>query len=148
MSEEKEYKRDKRSPVPKNATASKVMSRIGAKNTKPELHLRKALWEAGMKGYRLHYKKVPGRPDIVFPSQKLAIFVHGCYWHKCPHCNLPSPKHNTAFWNDKFEKNVARDQRKVNELQALGWRTSVVWECEIKKDIAGVIGSISSLWKK
>jgi DNA mismatch endonuclease (patch repair protein) len=77
------YVRDKRSPVPKNEAVSRVMSANRAKNTKPELLLRKALWQAGARGYRLHYKRVPGRPDISFVSKKVAIFVNGCYWRRC-----------------------------------------------------------------
>lgn len=81
------YSRDKRSPVPKNDTVSRVMSANRAKNSKPEVRLRKALWHAGLKGYRLHHKRIPGRPDISFVGKKLAIFVHGCFWHRCPKCD-------------------------------------------------------------
>ena len=74
------YIRDKRSPTPTSETVSRVMSANLAKNSKPELQLRKALWRANLKGYRLHYKRVPDRPDISFVGKKLAIFVHGCFW--------------------------------------------------------------------
>ena len=118
------------------------MSANRAKNSKPELQLRKELWKAGMKGYRLHYKRVPGRPDISFVGKKLAIFVHGCFWHRCPKCDYKLPKNNTEFWQAKFDRNVARDQRKVNDLEALGWTVITVWECDLKKDLPAIVESI------
>lgn len=95
----KEYVRDKRSPKPKNENVSRVMSANKAKNSKPEVQLRKYLWNNGLKGYRLHHKKSPGRPDIAYISKKLAIFVNGCYWHRCPKCNYTLPKNNRIFVN-------------------------------------------------
>ena len=86
------YIRDKRSPKPSSKTISKVMSANKAKDTKPELKLRKALWNEGLKGYRLNWKHVPGRPDIAFDGRKIAIFIHGCYRHRCPESDLPLPK--------------------------------------------------------
>jgi DNA mismatch endonuclease (patch repair protein) len=142
-----QYSRDKRSPNPKNSAVSKVMSANKAKNTKPELTLRKALWYNGLKGYRLNWKKVPGRPDIAFPRKRMAIFVHGCFWHRCLVCNYPLPKHNTQFWRDKFEKNVARDESKKNELTKLGWLVVTVWECEIKQDLHTLVLNISRQFK-
>lgn len=132
---ERVYKRDGRAPLPVNEQTSRTMSRIPGRNTKPELLMRKGLWHSGIRGYRLHWKKVPGRPDICFPGRKLAVFVNGCYWHRCPKCNAGLPKSHTDFWKEKFEKNVARDKRKINELHKMGWRTCVVWECELKKDL-------------
>lgn len=111
------------------------MSRIKGKNTKPEVRFRKALWHAGMKGYRLHYKKAPGKPDIAFPGKKLAIFVHGCYWHRCPHCKPSTPKSHTDFWEEKFRKNVERDERKQRGLEEEGWTVLTIWECQIKKQM-------------
>jgi DNA mismatch endonuclease (patch repair protein) len=108
------------------------MSLIKAKNTKPELILRKALWRNNIRGYRLHWKKIPGKPDIVFPGKKIAIFVNGCFWHRCPHCQLSLPKSHSEFWQTKFDKNVERDLKKLNELDKLGWKTLVIWECELK----------------
>jgi DNA mismatch endonuclease (patch repair protein) len=139
-----QYLRDKRSPVPKSDTVSRVMSANKAKDTKPEKALREALRISGLIGYRLHYEKMPGRPDICFVSKKIAIFVNGCFWHRCPHCNYPYPKNNQVFWKDKFDKNIARDQKKIDQLHALGWRTFVVWECEIKKDVATLVRSIQN----
>ena len=135
MSISKSYSRDKRSPKPLSESTSKVMSANKAKNTKPEILLRKALWEEGVRGYRLNWKKAPGRPDIAFPGKKIAIFINGCYWHRCPKCDLPLPKSNVQFWKDKFDKNIARDKKKNKELLDLGWHVLVFWECDIKTDI-------------
>lgn len=138
----RQYIRDKRSPAPKNENVSKVMSRNKAKGTKPEVLLRKALWSNNLKGYRLNYKKIPGRPDIAYVYKKIAIFVNGCYWHRCPRCNYPLPKHNTEFWKNKFERNKERDIRKNKELNAIGWQTITIWECEIKNNINTIITKI------
>jgi DNA mismatch endonuclease (patch repair protein) len=109
------------------------MSSIKSKNTSPELLFRKLLRTAGYRGYRLHYP-IPGRPDIVFPKQKLAIFIHGCFWHSCPKCQLPNPKSNSLFWQEKLKKNVERDKRKMVELSGKGWETLILWECAIKNN--------------
>jgi len=129
-----DYIRDGRAPIPESEVTSRVMSRIRGKDTKPELVLRRALREVGAPGYRLHWKKAPGRPDIAYPGRKLAVFVHGCYWHRCPHCGPSMPKTHTDFWQKKFERNQERDARKVRELEDAGWDVIVVWECQLKKD--------------
>jgi DNA mismatch endonuclease (patch repair protein) len=121
------------------------MSANKATDTKPEIILRQALWHSGIRGYRLHWRKVPGRPDIAYPSRKLAIFVNGCFWHRCPTCNLPLPKNNQDFWQLKFQKNVERDVQKVAELVAMGWEVMTVWECEIKDDLPKVIRYIQKI---
>ncbi|KXK00876.1 MAG: T/G mismatch-specific endonuclease [Acidobacteria bacterium OLB17] len=108
------------------------MSANRSKNTKPEMLLRRSLWRANLRGYRLHYKRVPGRPDISYVSKKVAIFVHGCFWHRCPKCNYPLPKTNTQFWQTKFDSNVERDRRKKADLTRLGWKVVTVWECDLK----------------
>ncbi len=123
------------SPKASSKNVSKVMKGNKAKNTKPELLLRKALWTANIRGYKLDWKKVPGSPDIAFPGKKIAIFVNGCFWHRCPICDLSLPKTNTEFWKNKFIKNVERDKLKIKRLKELGWSTLTIWECQIKKDI-------------
>lgn len=130
IGENKKYIRDGRAPIPKSETTSWIMSRIRAKNTKPEILLRRALWKAGIRGYRLHWKKAPGRPDICFPDKKIAIFVHGCYWHRCPYCKPSMPKTHRKFWKEKFRKNKERDERKVKTLKKEGWKVLTVWECQ------------------
>ena len=103
-----------------------------AKNTGPEVLLRKQLREAGYPGYRLHWRQAPGRPDIAYPGRKLAVFVNGCFWHRCPHCQPALPKSNAEFWARKFSLNAERDERKRRELVAAGWTVVTVWECEIR----------------
>lgn len=128
------YIRDGRAPIPKSEITSKVMRANKGKDTNPEMDLRKALRKIGITGYRLHWKKAPGRPDIVYPKRKIAIFVHGCFWHRCPHCNLPLPKSNLDFWKQKFARNKKRDKDKMITLTKQGWKVFVFWECMIKDD--------------
>ena len=118
------------------------MSSNKAKNTKPELKLRKALYADGIRGYRLNWKKVPGKPDIAFPGRKIGIFINGCYWHRCPYCELSLPKTNTDFWKKKFEKNIKRDKKKEKELLDLGWTVLVFWESKINTNIKDCINKI------
>lgn len=119
-------------PKPTFPHTSRVMRAVKGKDTSPELRLRKALWRAGARGYRLHVKRLPGSPDIVFRRAGLAVFVNGCFWHRCPHCPPSTPKNNVAYWQEKFARNVARDRRNHAALRALGWTPLVIWECEIK----------------
>lgn len=129
----KAYIRDGRAPIPKRELTSRIMSRIRGKNTKPELLLRKALCQAGLRGYRLHWHKAPGRPDICYPSKKIAIFVHGCFWHRCPHCKPAMPKSHQTFWREKFRKNKLRDKKKLRLLRKEGWKVFCFWECQIQR---------------
>ena len=112
------------------------------RNTGPELALRAALRKAGLLGYRVDLKGVPGRPDIAFTKHKLAIFVHGCFWHRCPTCKLALPKTNRAFWRRKFQANQERDERKRLGLDALGWDVLELWECEIERDLARCVARV------
>ena len=144
---EKRYIRDGRAPLPENEMTSRVMSSIHAKNTTPELKLRKALWARGMSGYRLHWKKVPGRPDITYPGKKLAVFVNGCYWHRCPLCNPSSPKTHKVFWKNKFKNNIERDKRKTQELQNAGWNVLTIWECQIRNNLQECVNKLKDIAK-
>jgi DNA mismatch endonuclease (patch repair protein) len=112
------------------------------KNTRPELELRRLLREAGYPGYRLHWKKAPGRPDIAYPGRRVAVFVNGCYWHRCPHCRPPLPKSHPEFWSAKFAANQERDARKTAELEAAGWVVVTVWECRVHEDVSSVIDAL------
>ena len=125
---------DKRNPMPSSEVTVRVMKANKGKDTKPEQLVRAELRKAGHPGYRLNWKKVPGRPDITYPGRKVAIFVNGCFWHRCPYCNLSIPKTHPDFWQQKFQRNVERDRRKTEELEAMGWTVFTIWECEIKKD--------------
>lgn len=110
---------------------SERMSRIRSKDTSPEVALRKALHALGLR-FRLHDKRLPGKPDIVLPRFKAVVLVHGCFWHRHQGCSVATlPKSNTAFWQQKFDLNVQRDQRNFEELNKMGWKIITVWECEI-----------------
>jgi DNA mismatch endonuclease (patch repair protein) len=110
---------------------SEQMRLIRSKDTKPELAVRRALFALGFR-YRLHYKKLPGRPDLAFPGKKKAIFIHGCFWHRHPGCGKSrTPKSHLDYWIPKFESNVLRDERNQKELLEAGWKFLVVWECEL-----------------
>ncbi len=109
------------------------MSRIHAKNTRPELLLRHSLWRCGFR-YRVNDKKLPGCPDIVLPKYRTAIFVHGCFWHGHKDCKYYSvPKANTDYWVAKLARNKKRDQEVWRKLEAKGWYVIIVWECQLKK---------------
>lgn len=108
------------------------MRRVKGKDTKPELVVRKLLHQLGYR-FRLHRKDLAGRPDIVLPKYRTAIFVHGCFWHRHPGCRKAStPKTREEFWNAKFEANIARDAQNLADLQADGWTVLIVWECQTK----------------
>ncbi len=111
---------------------SAVMARVKARDTGPELVVRRLLWRLGAR-YRLDRRDLPGRPDIVMPGRKLAIFVHGCFWHghDCVR-GARVPKANRDYWTTKIGRNRARDIETRAKLEALGWRVEVVWECDLK----------------
>ena len=112
------------------AIRSKMMGRIRGKDTKAELAVRKVAFHLGHR-YRLNRRDLPGTPDLVFPSRRMAIFVHGCFWHRHKDCKYSyDPKSNFKFWEEKFRKNVERDNRVKGELECLGWRVVVIWECQ------------------
>lgn len=113
-----------------SAARSANMARIGAKDTKPELIVRRLLHSLGYR-YRLHRRDLPGTPDICFPSRKKVIFVHGCFWHRHDGCKrTTTPKTRTSFWENKFQQNVVRDRENLESLSDLEWEAIVVWECE------------------
>ena len=121
---------------------SYIMSQIKGKNTKPEKDLRLLLFSLKLR-YRIHYKLLPGVPDIVFTKKKLAIFVHGCFWHYHDGCkNGHIPKSNKSFWEKKFSKNKARDLKNYSKLNDIGWDYLIIWECEINKSLGTVVSRI------
>jgi DNA mismatch endonuclease, patch repair protein len=121
------------------------MSRITGRNTKPEIHLRSLLHRAGFR-FRLHSKDLPGKPDIVLPKYRIAIFVHGCFWHRHPSCrNATMPSTRTEFWAAKFEGNVERDARNIVALEEAGWTVITVWECDLKSDPQAVVSRLSDV---
>jgi DNA mismatch endonuclease (patch repair protein) len=121
----------------------KTMRANRAKDTGPEVALRKALWAAGLRGYRKNVRGLPGVPDVVYGPARLAVFVHGCFWHRCPLCaRNVSPKTNAAYWQAKRGQNAERDARNQVALTAMGYRVMVVWECELARDPVGVVARV------
>lgn len=121
-----------RAPKASNYAVHRSMQGNKGKDTKPELLVRARLQQAGLTGYRLQWK-APGKPDIAWPGKRVALFINGCFWHRCPYCNPSQPKKNVEYWNAKFERNVARDKQAQADLAADGWRVHTVWECQLKK---------------
>ena len=120
-------------------TKTEMMRRIKAVDTAPELVVRRLLHSLGYR-FRLHRADIPGKPDIVFPSKKRVIFVHGCFWHQHS-CKLGRvPKGNQSYWIPKLSRNVLRDKEVRRRLRALGWRVLAVWECQVKK--SGLAGRL------
>jgi len=126
------------------AKRSAVMARVKSRDTKPELLLRRLLTGLGAR-YRLHRKDLPGSPDVAMPGRRLAIFVHGCFWHGHD-CARGSrvPKANRDYWLAKVARNAARDERNRTDLAAAGWRVETVWECQMK-DQAALRARLASL---
>lgn len=121
-----------------------LMSRVRAKDTSPEMRVRRAAHAMGLR-FRLHRESLPGKPDLIFARRRLALFVHGCFWHRHTGCGKSSdPKTRLEYWQAKFETNVARDVRVSAELQSLGWRVVTIWECETKRpeELDSVLRSI------
>ena len=113
---------------------TEIMSSVKQRHTKPEIAVRKILHRHGFR-FRLHNKKLPGTPDIVLPKHKAVIFVHGCFWHQHEGCRKSRrPTSNIEFWNEKLDKNIARDNRKELELKKSGWKVLNIWDCEIKDE--------------
>lgn len=106
------------------------MSQIRGKDTKPEIIVRKLLWNNGFR-YRLHKKDLPGKPDLVFTGKKKAIFINGCFWHKHNCDRFQWPKSNQIFWKEKITSNVRRDKENSSKLQKQDWKVLTIWECEI-----------------
>lgn len=131
-------------------TRSRMMAGIQGKNTKPELLVRRYLHSCGYR-FRLHRRDLPGRPDLVLPKYRLAIFVHGCFWHCHDGCVYAvTPKNRTSFWEEKLSGNARRDKAQLRRLNEMNWRVLVVWECGLKhllSNIASLQGMIAALDK-
>lgn len=115
---------------------SEIMRKVRSKDTKPEIIVRSLVHKMGYR-FRLHRKDLPGTPDLVFPSRKKVIFVNGCFWHghDCKR-GARVPKENREYWTRKIANNVNRDSKNAEELGLLGWRSFVIWECEVKDESA------------
>ena len=112
-------------------TRSRIMSQIKGKNTKPELIVRSELHKLGLR-FRIHYKSLPGKPDIVLPKYKTVVFVHGCFWHHHNCKYFQWPKSNREFWERKINRNITRDIEVIEQLIQLDWRVLQIWECCIR----------------
>lgn len=118
------------------ASRSRLMASIRQANTKPEIAVRKIAHALGYR-FRLHRRDLPGTPDIVFPKHRVALFVHGCFWHRHAGCSRAStPATNADFWKRKFERNVVRDEAVARSLDLSGWRVITIWECETRDGLA------------
>ena len=119
--------------VHSKAVRSYNMSKVKSRDTKPEVRVRKYLFAHGFR-YRKNDSRYPGRPDIVLPKYKTAIFVNGCFWHMHAGCKYSSvPKTNSGFWKQKLEQNKQRDENNITQMKDLGWNVIIIWQCEIKE---------------
>lgn len=119
-------------------TRSRMMSGIRGRNTRPELILRSALHARGFR-FRLHVSDLPGKPDLVFPKHRAVIQVHGCFWHRHGCTKTTTPSTNVDFWQEKFRRNVERDQKTEAGLDQLGWRFGLIWECALGRQIETIV---------
>lgn len=129
-------------------TRSYNMSRIRGKDTKPEVMLRSLLHGNGYR-FRLHDNRLPGKPDIVLPKYKTAIFVNGCFWHRhedCRYCTTPRTRQE--FWEKKFSETVLRDRKKIQQLEESGWKAVTIWECELKSAPKSALNNLITQFSK
>ena len=133
-------------PTASSPAVHNVMIANRSTNTGPEQVVGRMRREGGHAGYRLHWRRDDEsgryvcRPDITYPGREIAIFVHGCFWHRCPRCALELPKTNKEYWSEKFERNVERDRRKEQMLLGMGWEVHTIWECDLDQGASKLIG--------
>lgn len=134
-------------PKPPPLSRAEMMARIKGKDTVPELLVRRAAWSAGLR-YRLHDRRLPGRPDLVFPGRRVAVFVHGCFWHCHEGCDsFRIPKTRTDWWTAKLAHNKVRDAEVRAAIEAAGWEVVVIWECEAERPdhLVELVGSLKAM---
>ena len=125
------------------ATRSRIMAAVHTRDTSVEMLVRRAVHKAGFR-YRIHRRDLPGTPDMVFAGPRLAVFVHGCFWHSHGCKRSRPPSSNRTYWLRKMEENRERDRRNVQQLHATGWRAVVIWECEVDAGIARLLDELAS----
>ena len=125
-----------------SSNRSRIMAAVKSRDTGPELEVRRAMHRQGFR-FRLHRRDLPGSPDLVLPKHKVALFVHGCFWHSHGCRKSKLPKSNVQYWTAKIEQNVNRDYRVRRDLEGLGWKWRVIWQCEVE---AGVERISKELW--
>ncbi len=125
------------------ADRSRMMAAVRGKNTKPELAVRSALFAAGYR-FRLHRRDLPGSPDIVLPRYRLAVFVHGCFWHGHDCTRGRRPASNVEFWNAKLDRNRARDCASRTALEAAGWTVAIIWQCSVVQQIERLLQELAA----
>lgn len=120
------------------------MRQVKSNGTSPEMKVRRALHAAGFR-YRLHRKDLPGNPDLVLPRFRIALFIHGCFWHwhGCKRSRMPQD--NRSYWETKIQRNVARDRKTLEALKLSGWSPSIIWECELSAGTERLIEELSAL---
>ena len=122
---------------------SRIMAAVRGKNTSPELDLRRALFAAGIRGWRCHYRRVPGTPDLAWPARKVAVFVDGAFWHGHPSRHRPG--RSGKYWDEKIAGNVERDRRVDAQLKEAGWAVLRLWDFEVKKQLDASVEAVQSL---
>ena len=123
-------------------TRSKIMAKVKSKDTGPEMQVRQSLHRAGFR-FRVHRADLPGSPDLSFPRHRIALFVHGCFWHSHGCKKSQMPKSNMSYWADKIRRNAGRDSQVRSELELLGWKWRVIWQCELAAGIERVSNELS-----
>jgi DNA mismatch endonuclease (patch repair protein) len=126
-------------------TRSRMMAGIRSKNTTPELLIRRNLHRLGFR-FRLHDKRLPGKPDLLLPKYKAVIFVHGCFWHGHDCSAFKWPATRAEFWRSKIERNRENDMRHVRELHEMGWRICIIWECSVRKSGGDILAEHIARW--
>lgn len=132
-----------------NERVRRTMRSNKSKGTKPETDLCRAIWRSGLRGYRRNFRGLKGTPDVYFPTGRVAVFVNGCFWHRCPHCHPGEPKTNRDFWAQKFKENVRRDKRVRVWLRRNGNSVVTIWECRLRESVDREVSRVHrSLGKK
>jgi DNA mismatch endonuclease (patch repair protein) len=130
-------------PASSESVHRSMVSNI-SRGTRLETKVREALKDTHIRGYRLNPSSIPGKPDIAFPRWRLAVFLHGCFWHRCPRCNIAIPKTHRSYWKKKLEMNVERDGLRRRHLESLGWKVVVIWEHEVREDLDSSVRRITN----